>query len=48
MNHPLTVVSHGARRAPVTRMGLHPEDFKPCNFNIIDNNAQHPPKRYNT
>ena len=27
MNHPLTVVSHGARRAPVTRMTIRSEDF---------------------
>ena len=26
--HPLMAVSHGARRAPVTRMGIHLEDFK--------------------
>ena len=36
MNHPLAVVSHGARRAPVTRMGIHPEDFKSFKSPIYD------------
>jgi len=36
MNHPLTVVSHGARRAPVTRMTIRSEDLKSFSYTKYD------------
>jgi len=47
MNHPLTVVSHGARRAPVTLTGLLPVDFKSFIHTICGNTHQLRPTLHN-
>ena len=46
--HPLMAVSHGARRAPVTRMTIRSEDFKSFIYDIYDIYPQYLTTRYNT